>query len=76
MAADNLLYMKTITPITSGDKRQGVLVFFAKGVTVEELNRKGDKYTLTCDDIYKHSISAKAEWDGSTHGFIPVLGIN
>jgi hypothetical protein len=62
---DKLLYRETISPIASGDKKQGFIAFFVAGHFREQLAQKGTTYILTAHDIEGHEVSTTAVFKGS-----------
>ena len=72
---NKLLYRETLNPIATGDERQGIMTFFIKGVSRDEAVQKGTTMTLSCHDVYGHSVSATAVLQGvyTGHRFQPGL---
>ena len=65
---DKLLYRETLTPIATGDKKQGIIAFFVYGMTMKELTQKGTELTLTCHNIAGTAITATAVVTGNNEG--------
>ena len=55
---DKLLYKETLTPIASGDKKQGILMFIVPGQPKSALFRQGTTIELSCRDVAGNIVAA------------------
>ena len=72
---NKLLYRQTLTPIVTGDKKLGFVVFFMPGVESKELKQKGTTMTLSFYDIYMHHISETVTLKGANEGHGHFIGL-
>jgi hypothetical protein len=70
------IYNKTITPIPTGGRVSGLLMFsFPDDLTNEELWRLGNKYTIIFEDVRNKEYSVSAVQDGKPIKFPYVPGL-
>ena len=68
----DVLYEKTGTsPIQTGGKQTGILIFFFKGIPQSRISMKGVKYVLSCQDAYGNRISGYWTLSGNHVDTVP-----
>jgi hypothetical protein len=68
ISVDKFLFKLTKSVIPTGDKRQGLLLFFIPDKSRGELEKAHAVMTLTCHDIAGNVITASQEWKPSQSG--------
>jgi hypothetical protein len=55
---NKILYEQTMSPVTTGDKKDGFLVFFVDGLEKKDVAVAGTKFTLSCTDVSGNVIAS------------------
>jgi hypothetical protein len=76
LSLNKLLYRQTLTPIATGDKKQGFLAFFTPSKQLNGLPKNGTTMYLTCQDVADNIISSPTVvWKGDNQGHKHFIGL-